>query len=215
MKLLFVDTETTGLPLKWGRPVTEVDNWPRVIEVGAVAINTEDRVISKVGFLIQPKGFEIPEAATKVHGISTEMAMTDGVEPEKGFAWLHSAMVEADHIAGHNIRFDMDCLGAEFHRLEFEQPQVPRICTMFGTKHLFGKWPKLSELHYKAFKLEFQDAHRALADITATARCFFRFVEVGLWPELGISPELAREILEIVSRETIDGEPDATVRKIG
>lgn len=35
------------------------------------------------------------------------------------------------------------------------------------------KWPKLIELHRKLFGCDFEDAHDAMADITATKKCFF------------------------------------------
>ena len=31
---LFFDTETTGLPKNWKAPVTDIDNWPRMIQIG-------------------------------------------------------------------------------------------------------------------------------------------------------------------------------------
>ena len=35
------------------------------------------------------------------------------------------------------------------------------------------KWPKLSDLHIKLFGKDFDEAHNALADIRATADCFW------------------------------------------
>lgn len=32
MYLIF-DTETTGLPKKWNAPVTDIDNWPRCVQL--------------------------------------------------------------------------------------------------------------------------------------------------------------------------------------
>jgi len=30
---LFFDTETTGLPKKWKAPITDLDNWPRLVQL--------------------------------------------------------------------------------------------------------------------------------------------------------------------------------------
>ena len=30
---LFLDTETTGLPLRYGRPAAQIGNWPRLVQV--------------------------------------------------------------------------------------------------------------------------------------------------------------------------------------
>jgi len=40
------------------------------------------------------------------------------------------------------------------------------------------KWPTLTELHIKLFGTKFEDAHDALADTTACAKCFFKLVEI-------------------------------------
>jgi len=38
------------------------------------------------------------------------------------------------------------------------------------------KWPKLIELHEKLFNEPFANAHDAMADISATRRCFFELI---------------------------------------
>ncbi len=35
------------------------------------------------------------------------------------------------------------------------------------------KWPTLQELHMKLFQESFEDAHHALVDVRACARCYF------------------------------------------
>lgn len=42
------------------------------------------------------------------------------------------------------------------------------------------KWPKLSELHYKLFRTNFDEAHNAAVDITATAKCFWELKKRGV-----------------------------------
>lgn len=41
------------------------------------------------------------------------------------------------------------------------------------------KRPKLTELHKFIFDEDFDDAHDAMADIEATAKCFHKLVEYG------------------------------------
>ncbi len=36
---VFFDTETTGLPLNWKAPVTELENWPRLIQLAYIVYN--------------------------------------------------------------------------------------------------------------------------------------------------------------------------------
>jgi DNA polymerase III epsilon subunit-like protein len=42
------------------------------------------------------------------------------------------------------------------------------------------KWPTLSELHKKLFGYDFEKAHNALADIEATAKCFWKMRGLNL-----------------------------------
>jgi len=44
------------------------------------------------------------------------------------------------------------------------------------------KWPKLMELHTKLFSVGFEEAHDAIADIRATAKCFFELQRLGIIP---------------------------------
>jgi hypothetical protein len=42
------------------------------------------------------------------------------------------------------------------------------------------KFPKLEELHRILFNEEFAGAHDAMADVSATARCYFELVNRGI-----------------------------------
>lgn len=42
------------------------------------------------------------------------------------------------------------------------------------------EWTKLQELRYRLFGCDFEDAHDAMADITATMKCFFEMRRRGL-----------------------------------
>jgi hypothetical protein len=41
------------------------------------------------------------------------------------------------------------------------------------------KWPKLSELYFKLFQSNFEEAHNAAADIKATAKCFWELKKLN------------------------------------
>lgn len=179
MKLFFTDTETTGLPKDWKAPVTDSANWPRCIEVATIATTKTETVDSRFAhsFLIKPIGFEIPEEASKVRGITTAMAMEQGAEGRVIFPQIHEQMLIADCLVGHNIRFDLQILNAEFHRLGLSIIERPMLCTMnSGRRYSNGKWPKLAELYRALFLKDFEDAHRAASDLYATEECFKEMV---------------------------------------
>lgn len=182
MKLGFGDTETTGLPKSWKEPVENVENWPRVIEFGGIFLKGEASAYEEFTLecLIKPIGFEIPPEATAIHGITTEKAMEEGIDPADAFKGIHAGLEMADFVCGHNISFDMKVLNAEFIRLGLPKIQKPQICTMMkGRGYAGGKWPKLGELYMALFGRQFEEAHRAGADIRATVECFHEMVVRG------------------------------------
>ncbi len=69
---LFFDTETTGLPQNWKAPVTDLNNWPRMIQIAWILCDDKGNRIESDDFIIKPENFEIPKDASTIHGISTE-----------------------------------------------------------------------------------------------------------------------------------------------
>ena len=76
--LLFFDTETTGLPKNWKAPVTDLDNWPRLVQLAYLVYDFDGNLIHSCNEIIKPDGFTIPTEASNVHGITTEMAKQRG-----------------------------------------------------------------------------------------------------------------------------------------
>ena len=99
---LFFDTETTGIPRNYNAPVSDIDNWPRLVQLGFIVMNGQT-VILEYEEIVKPDGFEIPIGASKVHGVSTERAMAEGnpiYEVLSNFEfWLESS----DVVVGHSI----------------------------------------------------------------------------------------------------------------
>ena len=77
MYLIF-DTETTGLPKKWNAPFTDVDNWPRCVQIAWQIHDQWGELIEVKDFLIRPDEYDIPYDAEKIHGISTLLAQEKG-----------------------------------------------------------------------------------------------------------------------------------------
>jgi DNA polymerase III subunit epsilon len=185
---LFFDTETTGLPKSWKAPVTDLNNWPRMVQLAWLLYDEDGRKISGDDHIIKPEGFTIPLDSSRIHGISTERAMDEGKPLLAVLQEFAELIEEARYLVAHNISFDEKIVGAEFLRNNMEDAVAKRakICTMqSGTEFckLIGpygyKWPKLSELHYALFASHFEDAHNAAIDINATAKCFWEFKRLG------------------------------------
>ncbi len=179
---LFFDTETTGLPRNWKAPVTDTDNWPRMIQLAWILADENGKTVEQKNYIIKPEGFHIPQEASRVHGITTERALEEGVFLEKVLNEFNILIDEAKYLVAHNISFDEKIVGAELYRKQIPTRlfQKPRLCTMLSSVDYckipgyYGyKWPKLSELHMQLFGEDFEGAHDAAADIEATARCFW------------------------------------------
>ena len=185
---LFFDTETTGLPKNWKAPVTDIHNWPRLVQLAYLLYDNDGNQISGGDFIIKPEGFIIPIEASRIHGISTEKANTEGQALLTVLQTFHDLINQAEYLVAHNMSFDEKIVGAEFLRNKMQNtiPAKKKICTMHSTTDFckisgpYGyKWPKLSELHYKLFKKGFDEAHNAAVDINATAKCFWELKRLG------------------------------------
>jgi len=189
---LFFDTETTGLPKDYAAPITDSDNWPRLVQLAFLLYDISGNKKAEGDFIVKPDGFEIPDEASKIHGITTEKAISDGVEIGKVLNVFASFANVSTCFVAHNFGFDKKIVGAEFCRFGMEDiiADKNKICTMLtSTKHceIPGsrgfKWPKLQELHVKLFGAQFEEAHNAFSDIKATAKCFWELKRLGIIKE--------------------------------
>jgi DNA polymerase III subunit epsilon len=179
---LFFDTETTGIPRNYKAPVSDLKNWPRLVQLAWMLVDEKATEIASAEYIVKPKGFTIPADAARIHGISTEMAQQQGVDLVSVLKQIGPNIEQAKVLVAHNMQFDEKILGAEFLRAEFPNlvESKKRQCTMQASTDFcrlpgpYGyKWPKLDELYLKLFNEPLKGAHRALVDVRACARCYF------------------------------------------
>ncbi len=189
MYLIF-DTETTGLPANRQAPLTDFDNWPRIVQIAWQLHNPKGKLISAQNFIVRPDGFTIPFNAEKVHGISTERATKEGHPLREVLGIFNKDLEKAHLIIGHNIEdFDVRIIGSEYLRLNLPnaiasmatydtQLQTRDFCAIPSGRAGKYKWPSLAELHEKLFGKKYEDAHDAAYDVAANARCFFELLKL-------------------------------------
>lgn len=182
---LFFDTETTGLPKRYTASASDVENWPRVVQLAWRLCDADRRVMDDGNVIIKPVGFSIPPIAARIHGITTERAERDGVDVTVALKAFSDAASQASVLIAHNLSFDEPITHAEFLRCGLPVPfrdTHRRVCTMRAGKEFcrlpspygYGyKLPKLTELHTKLFGVGFEHAHDARADVAAGIACFF------------------------------------------
>ncbi len=192
MYIIF-DTETTGLPRKWNAPITDTDNWPRVVQIAWQLHNDMGEMIEHQDFLIEPDGYDIPFDSEQIHGISTELAATKGVPLKDALELFNESLKKAKFVVGQNINFDINVWGCEFHRLGIETQMVEmpildtctevtaNLCQIPGGRGGKFKLPTLTELHKHLFGEAFAEAHNATADVEATTRCFLELLRKGVF----------------------------------
>ena len=76
---LFFDTETTGLPKNFKAPITDFDNWPRLVQLAWQNYDMKGELLSSFNLIIKPEGFVISEEVAKIHRITQERAMAEGI----------------------------------------------------------------------------------------------------------------------------------------
>lgn len=188
---LIFDTETTGLPRDYKAPLTDSDNWPRMVQIAWQLHDKSGALTEAKSYIVKPEAFQIPFQAAKVHGITTEKALRDGLE----LAWVldefNKVLDKTVYVIGHNVEFDLSIAGAEFLRKGIDTPlhslasvdtkdESTDFCALPGGRGGKFKWPNLGELHQKLFDEGFDEAHNAMADVAATARCFLELVRQGV-----------------------------------
>ena len=210
MYLIF-DTETTGLPKRWDAPITDTDNWPRAVQIAWQLHDAMGNCIEHQDYLIKPHGFNIPYDAEKIHGISTELAQEQGISLSQVLEKFNITMSKTKFIVGQNVKFDLNVMGAEFVRLNVENPlqklpvldtcteHTASLCQIPGGRYGKFKLPTLTELHQFLFDTPFGEAHNATADVEATTRCFFELLRRREYTteQLDVQPDYYQEFEEI------------------
>jgi DNA polymerase III subunit epsilon len=191
MYLIF-DTETTGLPLNYQAAIEKLDNWPRLVQLAWMKFDESGREVQSCNRLIKPEGFTIPAEVVKIHGISQERALAEGVSLEMVLREFAEALLDTDCVVAHNYAFDEKVIGSELLRAGISHRfyQLPYICTMVSSVDFCRlpnkngkagyKWPRLSELHIKLFGTDFSEAHNAAVDVRACAKCLFELIRLGV-----------------------------------
>ncbi len=185
MYLVF-DTETTGLPKNFNAPVSDSENWPRMVQISWQLHDDYGNLIENQDYIIKPEGYDIPFNVAKIHGITTELAHKEGRDLVEVLNEFNEVLKKTKFGVGHNIEFDYNIVGAEFFRKQIKTnlAELPQADTMhlgtdfcaIPTKGGKFKKPKLGELYEILYGEKFAEAHNAAADVNATAQVFFEML---------------------------------------
>lgn len=204
MYLVF-DTETTGLPQNFNAPLSDTDNWPRMVQIAWQLHDDMGNLIENQDYIIKPEGYDIPFNASRIHGITTKLAHEEGRDLEEVLNEFNEVLKKAKFGVGQNVEFDYKIIGAEFFRknIENQLQELPKADTMHLATDFTAipsgkggkfKSPKLEEIYEKLYGEKFDEAHNAAADVNATAQVFFELMRVGVInsENINVSAELIK-----------------------
>jgi DNA polymerase III epsilon subunit-like protein len=187
MKLLIFDTETTGLPRSRVPSKVEPNNWPHIVSISWVILDSETNKIEKErSYIVKPTNWIIPDDSVTIHGITTEKATELGFPLAKVLGEFLAE--EYDALVAHNIEFDYNVLDNAIRwdlEMSFTGIKKSKICTMelskdlCNLKNMFGKpkVPKLKELYRVAFGIlpNEQELHNSMYDVKILTKIIQEF----------------------------------------
>ncbi|MGE0566638.1 MAG: DNA polymerase III subunit alpha, partial [Bacteroidia bacterium] len=191
---LIFDTETTGLPANYRAPLTDFDNWPRMVQIAWQLHSESGELLAHDSIIIKPEGYTIPFNAIQIHGISNERANEEGENLKQSLLKFSEVVNQTSYLCGHNIEFDINIIGCEFLRcglpnflegkmvIDTKSDATTEFCQIPGGKGGKFKWPTLTELYSKLFNETFAEAHNAAFDVLANAKVFFEIIKRGIQP---------------------------------
>lgn len=186
---LFFDTETNGKAKNFNAPITDLENWPRITQLGWQMYDENGELTEEKSLLIKPEGWTIPKEKFFIdNNMSTERCEEEGIPLEDALKQLIASLEKSQYLVAHNMQFDINVLGAEFLRKGLKSDnKVTKFCTMKESTNICKipnfrgyKWPTLTELHKFLFNEGFDGAHDALDDVKSCARCFFELKKRNL-----------------------------------
>lgn len=182
--ILFIDTETTGLPPKKYTSYNDPD-WEHchLVQIAWELRDPDtEELINSECFTIKPNNFIIPLESTNIHGISHEYALQNGVELSEVWIKLKELLPIVEIIVAHNIYFDNKIILSElFRNEEYELFKLwrekQRKCTMIMGTPPGQRWLKLAALYEKLFG-EKPDGqlHTADADVAICSKIYFKLI---------------------------------------
>jgi DNA polymerase-3 subunit epsilon len=166
--LAVFDLETTGLDLEQARIVTAC----------AVAIDADGRVVGTNQEWLADPGIEIPEAASNVHGVTTDIARANGRNSKEVVSeileTLRRFFQDGTPVVAYNAPYDFTILHHEAIRNGLEplsnpQPVIdPMVIDKFVDTYRSGK--RTLQVAASIYGVQLSDAHNATADAVAAGK---------------------------------------------
>lgn len=184
--VLFVDTETSGLPTDWRQPYAVAGNWPHIAQLAWVVYTRDGRRVKTENHYLQIPAGVMSRASQRIHGLTPEFLQEHGEAAAPVMQLLHDDLLRYHPlVVGHFMELDFHMIGAGFYRVGLPNPlgELPTFCTMTTTarfvRHTRQRYLPLGELYQRLFGRPLRRQHNAAVDAEATADCFFELWRHG------------------------------------
>ncbi len=185
--LLFVDTETSGIPRDWNQPYARRDAWPHIVQLAWTVCTPDGQEIRAENHYIRPGDYDLSPESGAIHGLTLAFLLANGQSRHAVLQRLHRDLMQyRPLVVAHFMQLDYHMLGVGFHRAGLTNPLLglPLFCTMRATgpllRHSSQGFLRLGELYQRLFQEPQPREHDALADARAAARCYFEMRRQGL-----------------------------------
>ncbi|WP_372774876.1 3'-5' exonuclease [Mangrovibacterium sp.] len=185
--VLFIDTETSGMPTRWNAPTAKVDEWPYILQIAWIVCKNNGELVCSRNFYIKQD-----DSLSAVKPLAAKRISSDALKEKKVERKEVLNVLAADFelyeplIVGHFLEFDKKMMEVGFTRAEVRQnfEQLPKFCTMINsrrTKDIWGshKFMQLNELYESLFNRPMDDKDQARSNVEATMAVFFELVRLG------------------------------------
>lgn len=204
MKFAVIDTETTGL-FDFKQP-SDAEGQPRMAQFGMLLVDDLEAEPVSFGHYIKPDGWEMPEAAGRVNGLTTEFLCENGIPVCHVLDAYVQAVEEDRAIVAFNAQFDLRVMRAELRRAGRDDlfERTRNICVMRPLTPILQlpkrngagfKFPNLSEA-CAHFGIVNERAHDAIGDAMAALEILRHLVANDLLPDARIHYARNREAFE-------------------
>ena len=195
MRILFVDTETNGLPRSRWANESDWKQWPEILQIGweiwQFEEGTEPALVKSEDYLLkQDPKIAWSKEAEGFHKIPLSMCQAQGHEWAPVLKTFQDDLATCDALVAHNLNFDRKIIRAGVWRaglVPWAEGVVLEMCTMRGAQGFFNfgpdrngnpKAPTLKQLHDACIPGTYDCSgvgpwHNATHDLHCAALCFW------------------------------------------
>jgi DNA polymerase III epsilon subunit-like protein len=118
MRLLVLDTETSGLPQTKILSQELLELWPHIVQFSYLIYDTTTNAVTKIkdSILNIPQDIVMSEEVVQIHGITNARTQESTVTFGQTVDEFYQDLKSVDIIVGHNLSFDLNVIKAELLR---------------------------------------------------------------------------------------------------